>query len=564
MSTSIQHQAREPSGTNKTDDPVNVPADNDDGDQERQSSNTPVAAHLKPETPLPKLSLAIIFLVRVCEPVNFTFLFPFINQYIWDLGVTKDKSQVGIYAGMIESLFAIAQVCTVLHWSSLSDRIGRRPVLIIGTSGVMLSSALFGFAKTFPMAVFARALTGVLNGNVAILRSVVGELTDDTNAPRAFVLLPLAWNVGAAVGPFLGGFFVFPARQFPKLFGNKDAPFYFNAFWVKNPYALPCLFVSCLSLLGLVVMVFFLPETLASKVQEIERKKAERKAAKQTLGSGPDEEQTPLLHSSRRIVANGGPTTTSNGALVPTASARIASDSTAGQVGPAPRSPSESSSPWSMLRIPHVRSVIMSFAVMTFVGAGFEAVLVLFMYEPIQLGGLYFTSPQTGTYLGSFSVVAILVQTSLTPFLIRRFGNNNVYFWALLCFPIMASLLPVAWAVAKFGGQGHAGGEDDPLPQHIQVIIWIISALNGLSTMASAFARACGPSFYTFLFSVTVNPSVPFFRGWLVWAVLIVSGIAASWSTTWIKPIAVAVQQEEARQERLRQRELQQRAEARN
>lgn len=75
--------------------------------------------------------------------------------------------------------------------------------------------------------------------------------------------------------------------------------------------------------------------------------------------------------------------------------------------------------------------------------------------------------------------------------------------------------------------------------------------------MAAAFARACGPSFYTFLFSITVNPSIPFFRGWLVWVVLIISGTTASWSTTWIKPIQAAVQEEEARQERLRQRERQ-------
>lgn len=159
MSTSTQQQAKQPSESRKT----NPELDSSTNDEERQTTQT-TPTHLKPETPLPKLSLAIIFLVRVCEPVNFTFLFPFINQYIWDLGVTKDKSQVGIYAGMIESLFAIAQVCTVLHWSSLSDRIGRRPVLIVGTFGVMLSSAMFGFAKTFPMAVFSRAITGLLNG----------------------------------------------------------------------------------------------------------------------------------------------------------------------------------------------------------------------------------------------------------------------------------------------------------------------------------------------------------------------------------------------------------------
>ena len=59
---------------------------------------------------------------------NQTVIFPFINQAIADTGV--DPSQVGFRAGFIESLFTFVQFLTILQWGRLSDRIGRRPVIV--------------------------------------------------------------------------------------------------------------------------------------------------------------------------------------------------------------------------------------------------------------------------------------------------------------------------------------------------------------------------------------------------------------------------------------------------
>ncbi|CDW99044.1 hypothetical protein [Sporisorium scitamineum] len=124
---------------------------------------------------------------------------------VYHIGAAPDKASVGFYAGIIESLFAVSQTLTILFWGSLSDRIGRKPVLLTGLTGVACSAILFGLSRSFVWAVLARSMAGATNGNVAIVKSVMGELTDRSNQAKAFSLLPLTWTVGCLIGPLLGG-----------------------------------------------------------------------------------------------------------------------------------------------------------------------------------------------------------------------------------------------------------------------------------------------------------------------------------------------------------------------
>lgn len=84
------------------------------------------------------------------------------------------------------------------------DRIGRKPVILIGLSGVALSTLLFGVSRTFWWAVIARSLAGALSGNAAVVQSVVGEITDETNQAEAFPLTGLSWSLGCIIGPMIG------------------------------------------------------------------------------------------------------------------------------------------------------------------------------------------------------------------------------------------------------------------------------------------------------------------------------------------------------------------------
>ena len=78
--------------------------------------------------------------------------------------ITSEDRQIAMYAGMVTSAFAFAEFSTGILWGKLSDKIGRKPVLLSGLAGTSLSMLIFGFAPSLPVALLARALGGLLNG----------------------------------------------------------------------------------------------------------------------------------------------------------------------------------------------------------------------------------------------------------------------------------------------------------------------------------------------------------------------------------------------------------------
>jgi MFS family permease len=93
-------------------------------------------------------------------------IFPYVYYMIQDFEVTKRESEIPVYAGMVTSAFAFAEFSSGVAWGKLSDRIGRKPVLLTGLAGTALSMLIFGFAPNLPVALLARALGGLLNGYV--------------------------------------------------------------------------------------------------------------------------------------------------------------------------------------------------------------------------------------------------------------------------------------------------------------------------------------------------------------------------------------------------------------
>ena len=98
-------------------------------------------------------------------------IFPYIYVMVKSFNVTTDTRQIAIYAGGATSAFALAECLSGVAWGRLSDKIGRKPVLIGGLVGTALSMIMFGFAPNLPMALVARAVGGLLNGCV-IMASV--------------------------------------------------------------------------------------------------------------------------------------------------------------------------------------------------------------------------------------------------------------------------------------------------------------------------------------------------------------------------------------------------------
>lgn len=114
-------------------------------------------------------------LVRVAEPIALTSIFP----YAWKLVLhfeTGDKSNASFYAGILISAFAFAESISGMFWGGLSDRYGRKPILLFGCAGTILSLLVVGFSVNFWMALMGRMLGGLLNGNIGVIQTMVGEL----------------------------------------------------------------------------------------------------------------------------------------------------------------------------------------------------------------------------------------------------------------------------------------------------------------------------------------------------------------------------------------------------
>ncbi|KAL8891433.1 MAG: hypothetical protein Q9215_001575 [Flavoplaca cf. flavocitrina] len=131
------------------------------------------------QAPFPYQQLFILALCRICEPIAFMSIFPYIYFMITSFQITNDEDQIGLYAGLVTSAFAFAEFSTGVFWGRLSDRIGRKPVLMIGLVGTLISMLVFGFASSLPVALLARALGGALNGNIGVLQTTVAEIVTE-------------------------------------------------------------------------------------------------------------------------------------------------------------------------------------------------------------------------------------------------------------------------------------------------------------------------------------------------------------------------------------------------
>ncbi|TEY57733.1 hypothetical protein BOTCAL_0206g00030 [Botryotinia calthae] len=202
----------------------------------------------------PTTQLFLLAIVRLAEPIALTSIFP----YAWAL-VKKFKvgneDDASFYAGLLISAFALAESLTGMYWGGLSDRIGRKPVLLAGCCGTMLSMIMVGFASNIWVALLGRALGGFLNGNIGVIQTMVGEMvTKKEHEPRAYSVMPFVWSIGTIIGPAIGGTFADPTLTFPNIFSPNGI---FNTF----PYLLPNLMCAGLLFISILAGYFLLQET---------------------------------------------------------------------------------------------------------------------------------------------------------------------------------------------------------------------------------------------------------------------------------------------------------------
>ncbi|KAJ7760685.1 major facilitator superfamily domain-containing protein [Mycena maculata] len=423
----------------------------------------------KPRTPLPKLQLSVIMLIQICEPIASQSIYPYINQLVSELDITGgDEKKVGYYAGLIESLFFLTEAMTVLQWSRASDLFGRKPILLIGLFGTGSSILCFGLSRTFWALVVSRCLCGLLNGNIGVMKSAVGDLTDRTNRAEAYAFLPIVWAIGASVGPLIGGSLARPHDRFPEIFSA--------AFWQDFPYFLPCVATGGFVFLSWFAVLAFFKETVPSRNQ---KRHGLTEVGSEDI-SRADSPPTVMSHK---------------------------------HVGPLPMR--------ELLGFPVIISVA-NYVALAFLNTTLGALLPLFMAMPREIGGLGLPPPTIGIVLSAYGLTTGLFQILFFARFVRRFGEKRVFVNGMItCLPVFA-LFPIISSIAQrfglsivvWGLIGCVLALGALMDTSFGAIFMFITAsapkssrgtVNGLSQTSAALARAIGPALSTSLFSLSVQ-----------------------------------------------------------
>ncbi|KAF8521891.1 MFS general substrate transporter [Hysterangium stoloniferum] len=443
-----------------------------------QGSNEDILVKRK-MSPLPKLQLSLVMCLEVADAMIVSVILPFIAQLVYETGITSgDMNKVGYYAGLVESIFFVSQAVMMLQWGRLSDRIGRRPVLLLGLSGLVLSILSFGLAQSFWTVVASRALTAALNGNGGVIKCAISEITDDTNFARALSFIPIAWSVGSTIGPLVGGALEHPYERFGGIFRLSE-------FWRTNPYFLPCMSAALYCFSAFALSYFLLKEAKTCIISHNPTPYEGRNNG--DVSSGPINERSPL------ILPNKQP----------------------------------QSLPLSVLLTPRVRLVILNNSLLALVDIAFHILQPILMSLPIANGGLGMSPSLIGVCLACSGVLNSLVSILFFSPLTRRFGNRAVLAGCQIAFIGCFALFPVMNGLARVQGGFNAAVWTTLIIQlalstlppmaYASVFIFLTSAVHtrsalgattGLAQTATSIMRAIGPGGATSLFAWSIERNI--------------------------------------------------------
>ncbi|CAK8567245.1 unnamed protein product [Lathyrus sativus] len=199
-------------------------------------------------------NLSYIWMTMLCGTLPIASLFPFVYFMVKDFNIAESEEDISAYAGYVGSSFMLGRSLTSILWGILSDRYGRKPVIIIGVMTVVVFNTLFGLSTNLWMAISMRFFLGGLNGLLGPVKAYATEIFREEKQALGLSSFVAAWGVGLVIGPALGGYLAQPTLKYPHLF-PKDS------FWDKFPYFLPCFVISVFAFVVAIACIW-LPETL--------------------------------------------------------------------------------------------------------------------------------------------------------------------------------------------------------------------------------------------------------------------------------------------------------------
>ncbi|EGD89284.1 hypothetical protein H112_02900 [Trichophyton rubrum D6] len=236
--------------------------DEEEARKDKSNDNRPASWSSLPK----RNQLIILTIARLSEPLAQTSLQAYMFYQLKSFDPSLPDSTISAQTGILQAAFTGAQFVTAVIWGRLADAesIGRKRVLLIGLLGAGISTLGFGFSKSFAMAAFFRTLGGALNSNAGVMRTMISEIVVEKKyQSRAFLLLPMCFNVGVIIGPIMGGLLADPISNYQSIFGpgswlgGADGV----SWMVKWPFALPNLVTAGFILCSAIAISLGLEET---------------------------------------------------------------------------------------------------------------------------------------------------------------------------------------------------------------------------------------------------------------------------------------------------------------
>lgn len=160
--------------------------------------------------PLPP-GFATIWTTVALDLVGFGIILPVLPLYAERFGARPAT------IGLLLASFSVAQLLFAPVWGSVSDRIGRKPVLVLSLAGTAVGSLLTGLAGSLPLLFLGRIVDGVSGASVSVAQASVADLAPPAERPRLFGLLGAAFGIGFVAGPALGALAALGGSRLPFL-----------------------------------------------------------------------------------------------------------------------------------------------------------------------------------------------------------------------------------------------------------------------------------------------------------------------------------------------------------
>ncbi len=191
-----------------------------------------------------KRPLYVIFATIALDAIGIGLIFPILPRLLED--VTHARN-IAPYVGIMIALYAVMQFFFAPMLGALSDRLGRRPVLLISLTGATINYVVMAFAPQLWMLLAGRAIAGLTSANVSVAMAYITDVSPEDTRARRFGLFNAMFGIGFIIGPVLGG-----------LLGD---------YWVRLPFIAAAMLNAC----NLLLALFILPESHSPTQKKIDR-----------------------------------------------------------------------------------------------------------------------------------------------------------------------------------------------------------------------------------------------------------------------------------------------------